>query len=410
MKKIQLLILLTLSLTFIQSISTVSADSGACSYHGGVNCSAGPNSYGSAICKDGFESSVSYYSMQECRLDPCDVGYGLNQILIYSKLPSQESRDFEKKINEALIKNEDQFVQKIENDLNSSIQEINQSYSSQQSMIQSSCQTQIQSAESNAAALNPYSQSKGALTAQNFTSSIRNNCSSQTSSLNSSKDILIQSAKANADKYLIPARSCLASLNDLKDDMASSDNFCRKTYGKNSEPAENVSTCQCKTGYEFNVNKTSCIEIVSCQINSARINGSCECNTGYVMKDGQCIFHTESCHLIYGDNVSSVNNVCTCNTGYQWNQNNTSCIQTPQKPVIPKITPTPKENKTTIKKVQSLEINDTNTTINTDKTASSSPEIINSTTPILDPNRLLPKKTFLQGVIKFFHNLNPFNW
>lgn len=46
---------------------TANAISGACSWHGGVNCAAGPDSFGNAICNDGFESSESFSSMSECR-------------------------------------------------------------------------------------------------------------------------------------------------------------------------------------------------------------------------------------------------------------------------------------------------------------------------------------------------------
>ena len=43
------------------------AASGACSGHGGVDCSAGRDSDGSVICNDGWEnSSVSYASMKMC--------------------------------------------------------------------------------------------------------------------------------------------------------------------------------------------------------------------------------------------------------------------------------------------------------------------------------------------------------
>ena len=58
--------------TFMFSIGvfmpTVSnASSGACSYHGGVNCSV-TSSEGNAVCNDGFESSTSYASTDECKL------------------------------------------------------------------------------------------------------------------------------------------------------------------------------------------------------------------------------------------------------------------------------------------------------------------------------------------------------
>lgn len=48
----------------------VLATSGACSYHGGVNC--GVESYdGSAICNDGWKSSVDYSQINECTVSNC---------------------------------------------------------------------------------------------------------------------------------------------------------------------------------------------------------------------------------------------------------------------------------------------------------------------------------------------------
>lgn len=55
-----------LSLLLVPSL--VGATSGACSYHGGVNCAAGADYDGSAICNDGWrDSSVSYADMTECK-------------------------------------------------------------------------------------------------------------------------------------------------------------------------------------------------------------------------------------------------------------------------------------------------------------------------------------------------------
>lgn len=46
----------------------VFATSGACSYHGGVDCSAGAAADGSVICNDGWtDSSVQYSDMDECQ-------------------------------------------------------------------------------------------------------------------------------------------------------------------------------------------------------------------------------------------------------------------------------------------------------------------------------------------------------
>lgn len=58
---------LIISFLFIPSIAW--AISGACSSHGGVNCSI-PSSSGKAMCSDGFESSVSFYEVSECTCFP----------------------------------------------------------------------------------------------------------------------------------------------------------------------------------------------------------------------------------------------------------------------------------------------------------------------------------------------------
>lgn len=53
---------------FLGSANIAYSASGACSYHGGVNCSAGSDWDGSVICNDGWQdSSVSYSSMVSCR-------------------------------------------------------------------------------------------------------------------------------------------------------------------------------------------------------------------------------------------------------------------------------------------------------------------------------------------------------
>lgn len=61
MKKIFILLVLFFLPAF------AGATQGTCSYHGGVNCSIGMDSDGSAICNDGWrDSTESYYSVIEC--------------------------------------------------------------------------------------------------------------------------------------------------------------------------------------------------------------------------------------------------------------------------------------------------------------------------------------------------------
>lgn len=46
------------------------AISGACSNHGGVNCSVGSSVNGHAICNDGWESATNFYQTDECSCVP----------------------------------------------------------------------------------------------------------------------------------------------------------------------------------------------------------------------------------------------------------------------------------------------------------------------------------------------------
>jgi Putative peptidoglycan binding domain len=60
-------------LAFSMIIPSVSfATSGACSYHSGVNCSAGASNTGRVQCNDGWiNSSVYFYDAQECKTSSC---------------------------------------------------------------------------------------------------------------------------------------------------------------------------------------------------------------------------------------------------------------------------------------------------------------------------------------------------
>lgn len=60
--------------------SFTNATSGACSYHGGVNCSVGPNKNGNVTCLDGFDSSVPYYQSTECLINKCKTEDDLARI------------------------------------------------------------------------------------------------------------------------------------------------------------------------------------------------------------------------------------------------------------------------------------------------------------------------------------------
>ena len=58
---------ITLLLILLGTANVVSAISGACSSHRGVNCSMGASSLGNVVCNDGWESSTYYYDTDECQ-------------------------------------------------------------------------------------------------------------------------------------------------------------------------------------------------------------------------------------------------------------------------------------------------------------------------------------------------------
>lgn len=78
-----LLLSVTVLLFLVAAPAISHATSGACSSHGGVNCSAGSDWDGSVICYDGWRaSSVSYSSMVMCQ------SYGSSYSSSYSSTPS----------------------------------------------------------------------------------------------------------------------------------------------------------------------------------------------------------------------------------------------------------------------------------------------------------------------------------
>ncbi len=87
-------------------IPTISfADSGACSYHDGVNCSAGPNvSDGTVICNDGSsDSSVLYINMNECNNVPpiyCPSSWTQTDVVSTNNSVAQLQQQADNNLNE----------------------------------------------------------------------------------------------------------------------------------------------------------------------------------------------------------------------------------------------------------------------------------------------------------------------
>jgi hypothetical protein len=159
---------------------------------------------------------------------------------------------------------------------------------------------------------------------------------------------------------------------------------CQNKYGVNSYGDKQY--CYCSSGYELNSDKTSCVQSLICPANASKVSGSCVCNEGFVLKNGQCITHTTDCKLSFGEHVigskgNAGNSSCNCETGYVWNSTQTACVkievkptqqpQTPVKPATETINPL-KENKKELAVIKTE--NQENKKIITNETATSSPE------------------------------------
>lgn len=81
-KKI-LLVCLTLSLLALAPDLSFANAQGACSWHGGVNCAAGPDWDSSEVCNDGWRgSTVNYWTTVECKQYLCTKQIILREALI----------------------------------------------------------------------------------------------------------------------------------------------------------------------------------------------------------------------------------------------------------------------------------------------------------------------------------------
>jgi len=127
----------------------------------------------------------------------------------------------------------------------------------------------------------------------------------------------------------------------------------------NSMPSPSDSTkCRCNIGFQANATGDGCelIPPKTCPLSSTLVGQNCVCNIGLVLKNNQCISHTEDCELSFGKNVVGTpgpngNSSCNCASGYQWNSTKTSCQLLPEPIKLPPVSNpiSQKENKDLIK-------------------------------------------------------------
>lgn len=95
------IILITLIASGLSSTSAY-ATSGACSYHSGVNCSAGANYSGNVTCNDGWvNSSVLFSDTDECKIPPKQCTYPTQPFCDLGSIEQQK----QEALNQASISN-----------------------------------------------------------------------------------------------------------------------------------------------------------------------------------------------------------------------------------------------------------------------------------------------------------------
>lgn len=233
MKKLNYLFCLFVFALSILNINVANATSGACSYHGGVSCSAGADTDGSIICNDGWtDSSVSYSSMSECR--------GSRSCPVYL---SQEEYDKKK-------------------------QEIENSISQAETSNQTSCQTILNSAEGR--------------NEQSYQSCLSNNQSylgtmarigayGTGASINTvnCEDIKLKQTELNKSNYNTCLYGSSKTVSIYRELLA-----ClvvdHTDYCKLKDPTTHTqgNNCVCNNGYQLNSTKTSCELISSAPANN----------------------------------------------------------------------------------------------------------------------------------------------
>ncbi len=271
----------------------VLATSGACSYHGGVNCSAGADFDGSVICMDGWrDSTVLYSSMSECsQQQSCMVPTGYWDAFLQMKsdqgVASLETQKAALEIQKSdLISQESQLIAAEQSKpidlslMNGRVSTIRNEWGKSIAVIQ----TQIDS----------------------LSSQISAKTNSICMTLN--QRALDDAAKAVPNPLPSPI-------------ITSSNQPSCSSYGQYAYLTVS-NTCRCKDGYHWNDGQTQCVAVI-CSQNSHIDGNSCTCNEGYLFGSvsKSCVDYNASCHEQFGANSYAVDaQYCRCLSGFQFNE------------------------------------------------------------------------------------------
>lgn len=307
MKKLILTLLLLVGYGFLM-VNSAQATSGACSGHGGVNCSAGADFDGSVICYDGWRSSsVSYSNMVSCS------SYGSSyQAPSYYKTPScplmsyYDSLSGSCKCMSGYIVGKD-FLGKEACVSADSVCRDQIGFMSRYNSLTGKCECSYGYVIYNGECTSQEDKCQSLYGYGTRFNSLKDNCECRSGySFDGNKCALDSNGYEFKPSYNTPTKSC-------------PQNSTLKTDG----------SCYCNTGFVVNTDKSACVP-VSCSVNSSLVGDFCICNDGFVLKNGSCISYNDDCKNsfgfhTYGSKGESGNSACFCESGYQWNVEKTAC-------------------------------------------------------------------------------------
>ena len=296
-------IYISITILFLMPIISF-ATSGACSSHGGVNCSAGASIGGKVICNDGWTNSSVYFSeADECKASSCTP-------------PSGTGCKTENDYGALSVK------------LNAQGGYLGMS-ASQQSLL-NQCRNEINSYRTD---LQDY-----------------NNCLSDSSNYNTSLNNYSDYQLNNFDSYL----------------NSEMQKYCIDEYGSKSLYISKNKACGCVSGYKFG-KENQCIKVdmyCSERIGDNSYYNEpeevCSCQSGYVLNDkNKCILGDLSCVNEFGENSWLNSTTMKCEwcekNGVRGKKENDQCVfpvVIPFETIVPKIQQLPIVEKPIQKKVE----------------------------------------------------------
>ncbi len=284
-------------LFFFSLFLITEATSGACSWHGGVNCSAGADWDGSVICNDGWrDSSVSYYSMVEC------IGHS-NPPFYTPSIPNCPLNSYYDSLSDSCKCYTGYVVS--ENKCVSADQLCRDQYGvmAKYNSLYNKCECFV-----------GYVFGKDAIG--------RTQCIS--------KDDWCQNEYGYNSRYNILIDKCECNSGyefNIKSGGVLECESCISKYGLHSSYNYVDKKCECDEGYILG--DDGCViqqKTITCPLNSTLIGDQCFCDSGYIASGSSCITYDQNCQNKYGPHTYSDSNYCYCEEGYVWNKEGTKCI------------------------------------------------------------------------------------